>query len=518
VPDQESLLEPSARVVRGGSVVLLTYLIMTVLSVVFTLTMFRLLGDEGYGIFAVGFGLFSILQGTATLGIPSASVKYISEYMAKKDAASTKKVLDTSAKYFLITSLVLSVGLILLARPIASGIYGNADLASVFLVVALMLPFGIFMNGLVGFFQGFQRMKYYLYIQTSWSALRLIISVALVLLGFFATGALLGIAVGMLVACAIGFFLLLPRLVPKVSERKAAAGEVSRRLLGTAAPIWLASIAAVVILWYPTLLLGSITTMESAGYYSVPLSLILMMILFSRAIAMPLFPAVSELWTLRDKKRLELTVKTSLKLIFIFILPLAIVMAIFSGFILELVAGGEFIAGSTVLTLLAAALIFICLDQMCGVVLYGIGKPGIRAKIYLGGVLFAVATITPLAYLYGINGAAAGFLVAMALVAVLTTLFAKRLAGIRLGSPAFLRIVLANLVMVALLLGLRPFATSVPHALLVGGAGILVYAAALLLFRAIGKADVQVLRRISKDMGEPGILKRAIRFLDRHSK
>ena len=72
--------------------------------------------------------------------------------------------------------------------------------------------------------------------------------------------------------------------------------------------------------------------------------------------------------------------------------------------------------------------------------------------------------------------------------------------------------------MTVLLLWLRPFATSVPHALLVGGAGILVYAASLLLFRAIGKADVQVLRQISKDMGEPGVLKRVIRFLNKHAK
>ena len=91
---------------------------------------------------------------------------------------------------------------------------------------------------------------------------------------------------------------------------------------------------------------------------------------------------------------------------------------------------------------------------MCGVVLYGIGKPGVRTKIYLGGVLFAVATITPLAYLYGINGAAAGFLATVALIAVLSAFFAKRLAGIKLGSPAFLRIVLANAVMTVLLLGL----------------------------------------------------------------
>lgn len=155
---------------------------------------------------------------------------------------------------------------------------------------------------------------------------------------------------------------------------------------------------------------------------------------------------------------------------------------------------------------------------MCGVVLYGIGKPGVRTKIYLGGVLFAVATITPLAYLYGINGAAAGFLATVALVAVLSAFFAKWLARIKLGSPTFLRIVLANLVMIVLLLGLRPFVTSVPHALLVGGAGILVYAASLLLFRAIGKADVQVLRQISKDIGEPSVLKKVIRFLGRHSR
>jgi O-antigen/teichoic acid export membrane protein len=509
-------MEPSARIVRGGFVVVATYLIMMVLNVIFTIAMLRFLGDEGYGIFGVGMALFSILQGIAVLGIPTAAVRYIAKFLALKDITSTKKVLRTSVKYLIISSAIFSAALALLAQPIASWLYHNVNYTNAFLVVAAMLPAGILIVGLTAFFQGFQRMKYYLYVQTSWSALRLFISIALVLLGFFATGALLGVAIGMSVACVLGF-LLLPGVLPKVHKKGNKADDIPREMLSTAAPVWVASIGGLFLLWYPVLLMGSLLAIENAGYYFACLSLIMLAILFSRSISVPLFPAVSELWTLKDKKRLELTVRTALKLVFIVLLPLATCMAVFSGFILTLVGGGVFIAGSTALSLLSIALIFQGLEEVNDTILCGVGKPHVFAKIYWMGVGSTIAVTTPLVFLYGINGAALGYLVAMVLITILGTYYVKRLTKLKYNSPALLRIALADVVMIIFLLALRSIVTSVPYALLVGGVGVLVYMAALLLVGAIEKRDVEVLRHVSKEMGEPSLLIRVIRFLDRHS-
>jgi stage V sporulation protein B len=514
--DQESLLEPSARIVKGGFVVVVTYLIMMVLNVVFTIAMLRLLGDQGYGIFGVGLAWFSVLQGIAVFGIPSAAVIHIAKFMAKGDAASTKKILRDSVKYLLISSAIFSVALALLAEPIASGVYHDINYKNAFLVVAAMIPPGILLVGLTSFFQGFQRMKYFFCIQTSWSSLRLVVSIALVLLGLFATGALLGVAIGMAVACGIGL-LLLPKILLGRREEVRKSG-VSSGLLSTAAPMWLASIGGLILLWYPTILLGSVLSMENAGYYFASLSLIMMVILFSRSLLVPLFPTVSELWTLKDKKKLELTVRTSLKLVFIVLLPLATAMAIFSGFILTLVGGGAFIAGSTVLSLLSIALIFQGLEEMNDTILCGIGRPSVSAKIYWVGAPSMVVITSLLVLLYGINGAAIGYLITMVLITILGTYSVKRFTKLRYNSPSFLRIALADAAMITLLLVLRPIVTSIPIALIMGGIGILVYMAALLLFGAIGKADVEVLRHISKDMGEPTVLTKLIRFLERRSR
>ncbi len=515
--DQESLLEPSVRIVKGGFVVVITYLIMMVLNVVFTVVMLRLLGDEGYGIFGVGMALFSILQGVAVLGIPTAAVRYIAKFMALKDVASTKKVLRISVKYLVISSAIFSAALILLAQPIASWVYHNVNYTNAFLVTAVMLPAGILIVGLTAFFQGFQRMKYYLYVQTSWSVLRLAISVALVLFGFFATGALLGVAIGMSVACFIGF-LLLPGVLPKRYKKGSEKSDIPRKMLSTAAPMWLASIGGLFLLWYPILLLGGALAIENAGYYFASLSLTLLVIMFSRSVSVPLFPAVSELWTMKDKRRFELTVRTALKLVFIVLLPLATGMALFSGFILTIVGGGVFIAGSTVLSLLSVALIFQGLEEVNDTIMCGIGKPRVFAKIYWVGACLTITVTTPLTLLCGINGAAIGYLITIVLITVLGTYAVKKLTKLRYNSKSFLRIALADAVMVALLLAFRSVVTAIPIALIVGGIGILVYLTALLLFGAIGKADVEVLRHISKDMGEPSVLTRLIRFLEKRSR
>jgi len=517
VPNQKSPLEPGARIVKGGFVVLATYLIMMFLNVISTIAMLRLLGDEGYGTYGVGISLFSIIQGIAVLGIPTAAVRYIAKFMAKGDIASTKIVLRTSVKYLIISSAGFSIALALLAGPIASGIYHNVNYTNTFRVVAVMIPPGILLLGFIAFLQGFQRMKYYSYVQISWSSLRLFISIGLVLLGFFATGALLGYGIGIAAACALGILLLF-RIVPKKRGGGCGKADIPHEMRSTAVQMWLASVGGLILVWCPNLLIGSILSMKSAGYYFASLSFITIISFFSGAISTPLFPAVSELWALGDKRGLERMVGISLKLTFAVIFPIATVTAVFSRFILALMGGSAFIAGATVLSILSVALIFQILEGINDVILCGIGKPRVFAKIYWAGVLSTVMITIPAAFLYGINGVAAGYLITIVLITFLGTYSVKKLAKLKYSQPAFFKIVLADVVMIALLLCFRPFVTTTLHAIFVGMIGILTYMAILLLSGFISRSDVQMLQQISKDMGEPSVLVKITNFLKRFAR
>jgi len=511
-----SSIESSARVIKGGSIVFLSYIIAGIFNIIFTVSVMRLLGTEGYGTYMIGFALFSFMSSIALLGIPAAIVRHVAKYVAKKDHASALVILRKSMLYLILSSVAFAIAIAVLAGPIASHVYHDVRLTNILIVVALMIPCHVILVGFLGIAQAFQNMKYYLVLQSSWTALRLPISIALILLGFFATGALLGTAIGMVIASVIGFALFLPKLLPKSSRN--TGPNLGGEILATAIPVWLAGIGGIVLTWYPILLLGSVTGIGDVGAYSASLSLILFFVLLPRTMAVPLFPVVSEFWTLGEKKKLGSAVRGLLKLIFITLTPFVIGIAIFSGFVLTLIGGGAYAAGSVVFSLFAIMLLFMSLVEINGVILVGIGRSSIYAKIYLVTAILALASITPLASLYGINGVAAGVLVAYMFLALLGMFFVRKLAGLRYFSPAFLKIALGGAVMAMFLVLAHSFVTSMWQAILAGVIGIFIYVIVVLKSGGVEKADVAVLKKISSDFKQPRILTKTIRFLERYAK
>jgi len=513
---ESSSHETSARLLKGGFISMLNSILVIVFSTAYTILVARLLGSYGYGIVATCTALLSILSGIAGLGIPFAIAKYISKYAALKDWGSTKAVLRVAFKYIVILGLAFSVLLLLLAEWIATSLYHNPGLVNIFRIIALALPPALLLSGILSAFQGFQKISYYMFAQSSSVVLAVPIAVALMIMGYFATGALLGTAIGTVLACIFSI-ILLSRVLPKRSS-KTRAGGVSRDILSFSIPMWLLGIGSLILWWYTTLLLGYVTSMQNVGYYSSSLGLTMFLLFIPVAIAVPLFPLISELWTLKDKKRLAVTFRTSIKLVFTILIPLAAGVAVFSDFALTLLYGRDFIAGGGVLRILAIALFFMSIMRINDAILGGIGKPGINAKMYWAATVLAVALITPLAWFYGITGAAVGFLVAHIFIACLGIFFVKKLAGLSYPLSAFKVPLLAVAVMLAVVIPLRYVVVNALQAILVGILGILIYIFTFLKLGGIKREEISLLEHISADIGKPRAFAGVIKFLKKFTK
>jgi stage V sporulation protein B len=517
MPD-DSAFEAGAKVVKGSIIIFFDLLCTAILGIAYAVLIARLLGPEGYGMAATGLALFNLLVGATSYGLSGAVTRHVAKYMALGRSGAVREVLHISMKYLVLLAFMFSFAVMVLAEPIATNIYGNPGLTNLFRVVALIIPIGAIFYGFIGIFQGFQRMKYIFYIDFASMALRLSIAVALVLLGYFATGALIGVGSGVLFSLLLGFGLLYKTLPKGTSREKEKTPELSKEIVSFAIPAWLGSIMGVFIASYGTLLLGSLAGMQNVGYYSVALGITLILTYLPTAVGAALFPAVSEFWTRGDRKSLINAARASVKLISFGLIPLVVILLIFPEFIIKLFFGAEFIAGADVLRILAVALLMAALGGVNSSIFNGIGKPKVNMKVYAVAAAIAVASITPLARVYGITGAAAGFLLVQIIFACLEIFLAAKRIGIVYPVGIFWRPTLAAGAMLAFIMATRLVATHIVHAVLIGIVGLFIYALALLKLGGVGRADLGVLKRISADMGKPRVFEGMIYFLNKFVK
>ena len=524
MPSEDASLELSAHVARGSFIIMVSRLIVTALGVVYTIAVARLLGAEGYGVVSVGLALVSVLIIAGSFGVFESIVRHVSKYAALKRFMTIRRVLRISFRYLLISALGFSLALLVLAGPIATYIYHDPGLTNTFRAVALILFIWIIFKGFQSIFQGFQRMRYILFTQVAYAALRIPIAIALISAGFFATGALLGTAGGLIVAGAFSFSFLIPKVLSGGKPR-AAVGDLeiddhilSKEVLSFAVPTWLGSFAIILLTYFGTLLLGYVVSMQEVGYYSAAFYISIFLVALPGVITTALFPALSEQWTLGNKKNFALAVRTAIKLIFTLLIPLTVGMMIFSEFTLTLLYGREFVVGANVLRVLLITMLFRALSSINYSIFSGIGRPDVHAKLGWMAAVVGVVAITPMVWLYGAMGAASGFLVACVCWALAGAYFVTRLTHQDYPFPIFWRPLLAAGAMLLFVIPMRFLVGNIFQAALVGLVGLVIYAYAFLKLGGVGKRDLEVLRRISSGIGKPRAVEKVLSFLERYTK
>lgn len=507
--------EPGVKIVRGSFIVLIANILIVFFGIAYTVVIARLLGSNGYGIVSTGVALVNILAGIAAFGIPSAMTRLVSKYITLKKPEEVRDVLRISLKYVVASALIFTAALLLLSGVVASKIYHDPELTNVFRVVAIMILPIMLITALENIFQGFQKMRYSLFTDSSWSILRVPLAGGLVVSGYYATGALLGTAMGMIIACILGFYLLL-KLWPRGSGN--GDSKISREIMGFALPSWLGGSAWVFMLGYGTLLLGYVANFHAVGYYSAAYGITTFMLYIPAIVGVPLFPLVSELWTLKDCEKLSSTLKLSAKIIFTILIPFMLAIAIFPEFILNLLYGGAFLAGSNVLRILTIALLFLSIKTMNDAILSGIGRPDVNAKITGAAAILAIVATTPLAWFYGMYGVAVGFLIALILISCLGMIYIKKLTGLIYSLDVLRKPAVAAAIMLVFMIPLRYLAVNFLQAALIGVGALLIYALACLMLGVVEKDDVNLLKLISSEMGKPRALVVIIRFLEKFAK
>jgi lipopolysaccharide exporter len=417
----------ATQVVRGGMAVALTAYGLTLFGFLSNLILTRLLDPSDFGIFALGFFFFSLLNLRPKLGVdqafaqrPATTGELSGTYAVLSIASGAASLLLALIAVPVLLALgyaqsVVWVMLALAAVGVSDSVMGIAwvqmDKALLFsrvsIVTAIMFP----ISYIPAFYLALHKGGY-------WSLVASNVTYALLLL----------------IGLWWSFRLNLPHIL---RMRWAYSGILARELFRFGTMVGLATIASTVVYQFDNFLVGTVVSTATLGFYDRAYRIAQWpTLLVTTVLTRTAFYAYSQLQN--DLARLTKTVTMSLWLITTLALPVALGIFVAADDLVLLLFGEKWLPSAVFVRFLVTYSILRPLLEDANQLFVAVGHPRRTTTVTFGQAAALVLAATPLTFLYGAEGTAVGVGVAFVVGLVLTYYFVRRTVPELSLSQAFL--------------------------------------------------------------------------------
>ncbi|MBU5313310.1 polysaccharide biosynthesis protein [Tissierella carlieri] len=445
---------------RGAAILSIAGVIVKILGAVYRIPLSNIIKSEGMGYYQTAYPLYTLLLTISTAGFPIAIAKLVSEKRAVGDFKAAYKVFKVTLLGLAIGGLLTSLFLFFRAESIVDRLGNkNAYYALIALVPALF--FVPIMSAFRGFFQGRQLMVPTALSQIVEQLFRVGAGLTLTYLlldkgiPMAAGGASFGGSAGAIAGAATMALIyfygrkeIKKELKSSIDTDEYEINQIIKDLLIIAIPITIgASIVPIMDYIDLELVLTRLqiigyTEAEANGLYGnlkgMAQTLINLPQVFSIAISMSLVPAVSDANARKNKKEMESTIASGIRITLLIGLPCTLGLFVLARPIIELLYYKNDVATiinvSNSLSILAFSVIFLTMVQALSAILQGLGRPGVPAiNLFVGAVvkIFLSYTLTVIPSI-NIYGAAISTVVAFGIAAILDLISVVKYAKIRL--------------------------------------------------------------------------------------
>ena len=374
--------------IKGTIILGMAGLFARFLGLFFRIPIQALIGDEGMGYYQMSYPLYMTFVALAS-GVPIAMSKLIAEMNAKNDSEGVGQVLRQTLSLMLVFGTVISILMVMFARPIISTLKWDPKSYYSFLVIAIAPVFVSIMCTFRGFFQGLQNVRPTAISQIVEQVGRVVGGVLFAYL-LFPKGieyAAAGAALGTLVGAVMGSVYLFSTYskvrkelpVRRESKHKYILSDLAKAALPISMGAAVGTIMSLIdsILVPQQLLKAGFTLTQSAVMYgqltgkvftlmNVPLAL-------SVALCASLVPIIAEAFYLGRRRELIKRIDMAVKLSNVISLPSSLGMFFMAYPIMHLVFMKD-AAGYEILKYISITIPFIILTQTSTAILQSIGS------------------------------------------------------------------------------------------------------------------------------------------------
>jgi O-antigen/teichoic acid export membrane protein len=426
----EKLGDRSLDLVKGTAGSLAVKVSSIAIGVITSMTLARMLGAGGFGVYAYALAMVSLLGVPALLGLPQLLVRNIAAYQTQSAWGLTRGLLRRANQAVLLASIGLLFLTAVIGRSLARHFEPETEVTLYLSLV--ILPLAALTATRQAALWGF---RHVVAGQVPDLLLRPLFFLALVAAAnlFVDKGFSPAWAMSMqVIASATALFVaggLLTRKLPQV-VCEARATYKTRSWAYSALPLLVISGLHVVNSHADILILGALKGPEAAGVYRVAARGAELVVLVLAAVNVTLQPTIAGLYASRDMARLQRVITASARGVLLFSLPVGLVLILFGERLLPIFFGQEFTRGATALSILSAGQLVNAAMGSVGVLL---NMTGHERDTAMGVGIAAVANIALNALLIpplGIAGAAAATTASLIIWNILLAVRAYQRTGI----------------------------------------------------------------------------------------
>lgn len=460
----------------------------------------KLLKPQEYGIASTTINFISFVVGLITLGLPSAILKLVPEYLVKKDAEKIKKIVSTAT--FIVLLLNMSLAMIIILNRERFSVILKIPVSALYASI-IAISFFSLTNVFSSLIFSLRRLKQYLISDTLFSLSKLIFSVTLMLLGFGFYGPIVGFSV----ATVVWFLTKFTGKYLALGKKYIEKGE----LLKYAIPGLTSSFLIILVANSQYITLSVMKTASLTGLFGVAMVISNTIGIIPGTLYSSIFPLISGLSAKKNssekQKRLIYFV---LRYTLLFTIPMIFIYSLFSRYFILLFSSSEYLSASVLLPILSTASLIFGLSNIFSGTIYALKKPNLYKNILLlTSGLFLI--VTPLfTYLWADMGISVGYLSVVSFYFVISLVYLEKQIPIKFPSGDLVKLLFVSAIA---FLPLYIFKSFVPN-LFFGGALIFccgtLYLFILLMLRFYSEDDIRVLKEISEKIK---ILKKPISII-----
>lgn len=399
---------------KGGGIITIGRLYAYANRFVITLLLARLLGAEQYGVYSLALSVAAITSTVSMLGLDDAVMRYVAIYSSRRDESGLWGALQVSLGTSLLLGVMLGAALFLLADIISVNLFHEPQLTPLIRLISIVIPFLTLSEMLMFATRGFKKMEYSViaenFVQLT---LRLVLIVVLGMIGLNAYLAVIVFGISDIAASIVLVFFLnkeFPLRRPLNTARRD-----TREIYNFALPFWVSDLINTFRGHFQTILLGSLTTVTSAGIFAVVNKVNLLGHMSYRSIQTSSQPIIAELQSNGEWEQVGRLYKTISRWALTLNIPLILIMMLFPKQLLGMF-GSSFTEGSSALMILALAELAIVITGMSGPIIDMTGHNKLKMVNSVTQVIISLGMNILLIPRWGLLGAALAALISIAFI------------------------------------------------------------------------------------------------------
>jgi O-antigen/teichoic acid export membrane protein len=486
-----------------------------ILGLICTILIARFYSVGDYGIYSLTVFLVVFVYSLAGNGIHEANSRYIAYYRGKNDTGKIWGVVKTSFILVITSSLLFTIGLYLLSDVIAISVFNMPELAIMFRIFILSIPFWTITSFIISTFRGYESVKPKVYFTfLSVQILKVLFFVYVIInrlsLAFVFWGFLAAVVITFCISSVYFYQVFYKKLSITTSSPW-----YFHKIFSFAWPLLFSGLAWFLISGLDKIMLGILTTEREVGYYNAATPIARYLIFFYTAIVFVFQPIASRLYAQDKTDELKTNYQVLTKWLLTVAFPFILVLLLFPETVISIFYGGKYVIASTALQLMTIGIMVFLILSLSREVLAIYGKTRIIFYFTAVGAFLNIILNLFFIPMYGISGAALATMITFIFINGMIGYYCYRETGIHpfrrnflvpLGLSFTLLAILYSLVMYFELQSLPLYGKIIISILL-----SLSYFVIIIKTKSYDKEDIQLFYYVEKKIGfKLGFLRKII--------